>query len=137
VGFVIEMTGEAEGPCVAVIGLGLNVFMPEHEAENITQAWTDLHKITGRKFDRNQLTASLLNEFLKILTVFERVGIGAYLAEWRQHDCLINQAAQLFIADQPILGIVRGIDDKGFLLLEHPDGRVQAFASGDVSFSGN
>lgn len=135
-GILIEMTGETDGPCVAVIGLGLNVVMPAYEAEGITQAWTDLYQITGRKLDRNPLAASLLNEFLKILSVFEHVGIAAYLAEWRQYDCLINQTAKLFIADQPITGIVRGIDDKGFLLLEHPDGRIQAFASGDVSFSG-
>ncbi len=135
-GILIEMTGETDGPCVAVIGLGLNVVMPDHEAETITQAWTDLYQVTGRKLDRNQLAASLISEFLKILTVFEDVGINAYLAEWRQHDCLINQAAKLFITDQPITGIVRGIDDKGFLLLEHPDGKIQAFASGDVSFSG-
>lgn len=122
--------------CAAVIGLGLNLFLPEHQAQTITQAWTDLTQISGEnKVLRNQLAGSVLNQMLAIVNGFETVGISAYLDEWRSYDCLKGKSAALFIGQQHIEGIVEGIDDKGLLLIKKPDGTVQAFASGEVSFS--
>ncbi|MDO9140697.1 MAG: bifunctional biotin--[acetyl-CoA-carboxylase] ligase/biotin operon repressor BirA [Methylobacter sp.] len=136
-GILVEVSGESDGPCSAVIGLGLNLFMPETDAENITQAWTDLSKITGHKqLSRNALAGILLNHLLSVIAEYERGGIQAYLDEWRGYDCLNGNAATLFIGQQQFEGIVRGIDDNGMLLLERTDGNVQTFASGEVSFSG-
>lgn len=136
-GILIEVSGEADGPCAAVIGLGLNLFLPEHQAQTITQAWTDLTQISGEiPVLRNQLAGTLLNEMLAVTNGFEMDGIKAYLDEWRSYDCLKGKAATLFIGQQQIEGIVEGIDDKGLILIKKPDGLVQAFASGEVSFSG-
>jgi BirA family biotin operon repressor/biotin-[acetyl-CoA-carboxylase] ligase len=136
-GILIEVSGEADGPCAAVIGLGLNLFLPEHQAQTITQAWTDLTQISGEiPVLRNQLAGTLLNEMLAVVNGFEMDGIKAYLDEWRSYDCLKGKAANLFIGQQQIEGIVEGIDDKGLILIKKPDGLVQAFASGEVSFSG-
>jgi BirA family transcriptional regulator, biotin operon repressor / biotin---[acetyl-CoA-carboxylase] ligase len=46
-GILIEVSGETDGPCAAVIGLGLNLFLPETQTQSITQAWTDLTRIIG------------------------------------------------------------------------------------------
>jgi len=136
-GILIEVSGEADGPCAAVIGLGLNLFLPEHQAQTITQAWTDLTQVSGEiPVLRNQLAGTLLNEMLAVVNGFEMDGIKAYLDEWRSYDCLKGKAATLFIGQQQIEGIVEGIDDKGLILIKKPDGLVQAFASGEVSFSG-
>ena len=135
-GILIEVSGEADGPCAAVIGLGLNLFLPESQAQGITQAWTDLTKITGENpLRRNELAGTVLNHILTIVNGFEAVGIQAYLDEWRSYDCLQGHTATLFIGQQRIDGIVAGIDDNGLLLIERPDGSVQAFASGEVSFN--
>lgn len=135
-GILVEVSGESGGPCVAVIGLGLNMFLPEAEAEGISQAWTDLNKITGRNdLARNELAGLLLNELLPVVAEFETLGIKAYLDEWRDYDCLKQKSATLFIANQPFTGIVQGIDDSGMLLIKRPDGSIQTFASGEVSFN--
>lgn len=135
-GILVEVSGETGGPCVAVIGLGLNMFLPESEAEGIAQAWTDLNKITGRNdLARNELAGLLLNELMPVIAEFESLGIKAYLDEWRDYDCLKQKAATLYIANQPFDGIVQGIDDNGMLLIKRPDGSVQIFASGEVSFN--
>ena len=65
------------------------------------------------------------------------LGITAYLDEWRKYDCLKDKPATLFIGQHSYEGIVQGIDDLGLLLLIKPDGSTQAYASGEVSFSGN
>jgi BirA family biotin operon repressor/biotin-[acetyl-CoA-carboxylase] ligase len=135
-GILVEVTGESDGPCVAVVGLGLNLFLPETEAESITQAWTDLAKITGQnRLPRNQLVGTLLNHLLPVIAGYEGTGIKAYLDEWRTYDCLKNKPATLLQANQHIEGIVDGIDDNGMLMMKRPDGTVQVFASGEVSFS--
>jgi BirA family biotin operon repressor/biotin-[acetyl-CoA-carboxylase] ligase len=121
-----------------VIGLGLNLHLPEAEARNITQAWTDLSRVTGQdRLARNRLAGLLLEHLMPVIADFEDVGIKAYVDEWRAYDCLKGKAATLFMAMQQFDGIVDGIDDDGLLLIKRPDGNVQAFASGEVSFSGS
>lgn len=135
-GILIEVSGEADGPCSAVIGLGLNLFLPEVEAQAITQDWTDLSKVSGEKvLRRNELAGTVLNQILTIIHNFETVGIQAYLEEWRSYDCLKGQSAILFIGQQQIQGTVEGIDDNGLLLIKKIDGSTQAYASGEVSFN--
>jgi BirA family biotin operon repressor/biotin-[acetyl-CoA-carboxylase] ligase len=135
-GILIEVSGEADGACCAVIGVGLNLFLPESNAESINQAWTDITKMTGQRPSRNDLAGRLLNQLLPLLASYEQQGLKAYLDEWRRYDCLKGLPATLFIAQQAIEGIVQGVNDDGLLLLKHKDGSIQAFASGEVSFSG-
>jgi len=135
-GILIEVSGEADGPCAAVIGLGLNLFLPETQAQSITQAWTDLTKIIGENLSfRNELAGTLLDQILTITNGFEVAGIKTYLDEWRDYDCLKGHTATLFIGQQQVEGIVEGIDDNGLLLIKRTDGSIQAFASGEVSFN--
>jgi BirA family transcriptional regulator, biotin operon repressor / biotin---[acetyl-CoA-carboxylase] ligase len=135
-GILIEVSGEADGPCAAVIGLGLNLFLPETQAQSIAQAWTDLTKITGENpLIRNKLAGAILNHILSIVDGFEQLGIKAYLDEWRSYDCLKGHMATLYIGQQQIKGIVEGIDDNGLLVIKRADGSILAFASGEVSFN--
>lgn len=133
-GILVEVSGETEGPCHAVVGLGLNLYLPESEAGTITQAWTDLNTM-AQTISRNHLAACLLNQLLPVLAGYENQSIKAYLEEWRHFDCLKDKPAILYIGQQAVTGTVRGIDDNGMLLLEKADGQIQVFASGEVSFS--
>lgn len=136
-GILLEVSGESEGPCAVVIGLGLNVSVPDSAALHIDQVWTDISKIAPHlDVGRNRLAALLLNHLFAVLADFETLGLQHYLAEWRRYDCLQGQHATLALAGQPLSGIVHGIDDNGLLLLQHADGKIQAFASGEISFSG-
>ncbi|MGR9088398.1 MAG: bifunctional biotin--[acetyl-CoA-carboxylase] synthetase/biotin operon repressor, partial [Gammaproteobacteria bacterium] len=59
----------------------------------------------------------------------------AYLDEWRSHDCMNDRYCSVLIGKQRHDGFIRGIDDNGLLLMERPDGGVQSFASGEISFN--
>ena len=132
-GILIEVSGETDGLCNVVIGVGLNVFLPESKAQNITQAWTDITTISQATPDRNLLVGVLLNHLFAVLADFEQQGIQAYLNEWRSYDCLQGLPATVLIAQNSIEGIVQGVDDNGLLLLKRHDGLIQTFASGEVS----
>ena len=115
--------------------MGLNLNLPA-EVEGITQAFTDLQKVApGVTLENNHFVAQLLNELVPIAATFSRQGLAAYLDEWRDYDCLLGKPATLFVGSQPIKGIVQGIDENGLLKLQCDDGTIQAFASGEVSFS--
>jgi BirA family biotin operon repressor/biotin-[acetyl-CoA-carboxylase] ligase len=135
-GILVEVSGESDGPCLAVIGLGLNLSMPEHQASQISQPWTDLTRLTGQKrIPRNQLIAALLNQFLPLIADYEESGIEAFVDEWRCYDCLYNKPISLILGGRQIQGIAAGIDDRGMLAVKLSDGTEQFFASGEVSFS--
>ena len=135
-GILIDVSGETDGPCVAVIGIGLNIFIPEQQALGIDQGWTDLTQIMGQTgFSRNELAASLLNELLPVIAHFENEKIQSYLDQWREYDCMSGKSVTLFMGEKKFTGVVMGIDDNGMLLLQRPDGVTQVFASGEVSFN--
>lgn len=135
-GILVEVSGEAGGPCSAIIGLGLNIFLAAADAEEITQEWVDLMQILGQNLpSRNALAAAVINELLAVSHAFDRTGIVSYLQEWRSYDCMVGKAVTLHLGRRQIAGIVQGIDDYGFLKLRHRDGSSQVYTSGEVSFS--
>jgi BirA family biotin operon repressor/biotin-[acetyl-CoA-carboxylase] ligase len=133
-GLLIDVRGEAAGPLLAVVGLGLNVRLEARDAARIDQPWVDLSEIAGQAVDRDRLIALLIREFVAALRQFERAGFAAFKDEWQRHHYYSDKRVGLARTDAPTLyGTVVGIDDQGALLLRDPRGRVQAFHSGEIS----
>ena len=135
-GILIEVSGEAGGSCNAVIGLGLNLYIPKEKAESITQDWVDLSQIISDNPAniRNKLTATLLNHLLPMIANFEQDTLETYLDEWRQYDCMKGREVNIFMGDNIFSGTVEGVDNNGLLLLLNEQGELKTFASGEVSF---
>ncbi len=135
-GILIEVSGESSGPCNAVVGLGLNFYLPEDQAKSITQDWVDLSSIVADNpvTMRNKLAAELLNHLMPTIANFEHDTLECYLAEWRLYDCMKGQEVDIYMGQQVFTGVVNGIDNNGLLLLANEQGEINAFASGEVSF---
>lgn len=135
-GILVEVSGESSGPCFAVVGLGLNVYLPDAFGKHIDQPWVDFETITGGlpPSFRNRLAASLINALLPVVADFEAGRLQEYLPEWRKVDVLKGEPAALLVGSERIQGIVSGIDDAGLLLLQLPSGEVKAFGSGELTF---
>lgn len=131
-GILIEITGESAGPCSAVIGLGVNVAMPEAAGEEIDQPWIDLSRACGKPVSRNQLAGRLLEHLLPALRDFEASGLLPFREEWQSYDLSHGRPVQVHQAGTAIAGTGAGIDEEGALLLETPDG-ICRFTSGEVS----
>jgi BirA family biotin operon repressor/biotin-[acetyl-CoA-carboxylase] ligase len=79
-GILIEISGESSGECIAIIGLGLNMYLPEKTTATINQPWTDLDKISPKiNYSRNVLSSLLLNYLLPVLATFETQTFKHYL----------------------------------------------------------
>jgi BirA family biotin operon repressor/biotin-[acetyl-CoA-carboxylase] ligase len=131
-GILIEVRGDALGPTVAVIGIGLNVRMPQALAARIDQPVTDTAQ-AGAGADRNRLLASVLKELAELLDAFARDGFAPLEPEYRRWHALQDAAVQVNLGDgKPVQGRARGTADDGALIVETSEG-LRRFHGGEVS----
>lgn len=137
-GILIELSGDAQGPCKAIIGLGLNGEIWPEQGAAIGQEWVDLATIAKQERpERNRLIAALLNEMLPVVANFDQSGFGPFLAEWQAADCLRGKQVVLYLGNYTIEGRVAGIDEQGMIQLVSGNGELRSYASGEVSFHPN
>lgn len=134
-GILIEMRGETHGPYDAVIGIGLNLAMPDEIGRTIDQPWIALEQVAATLPARNALAAQLIDALLEALPQFEAHGLQPYLAEWRHLDHFRDQTITLHLGDKRMQGVERGVDEQGALLVEH-NGKLQRYYSGEISLRG-
>lgn len=130
-GILIEITGEANGPSSAVIGIGLNVALGP-AVTGIDQAATDLATLGGRE-SRNRLLGTLLEELLVVLRAFEASGFAPLAGEWNARHAFHGRQVLVSGEGSPSLdGTAAGVDASGALLLRTASGLERRF-SGEVS----
>ena len=137
-GLLVEGGGEHAGPVRAVIGLGLNVRMPETFAARIDQPWCDLDTLaaTGepaRLSSRNELAAAVLARWVPALDEFDAVGLAPSLARYAALDALLGKTVDVQGAQERWTGTVLGLADDGALRVRLGDGSERRFHSGEVS----
>ncbi|WDE05688.1 bifunctional biotin--[acetyl-CoA-carboxylase] synthetase/biotin operon repressor [Thalassomonas viridans] len=131
-GILIDLEGQALGPCHSVIGIGLNLAMPEQSAAQVDQPWTDLKSHTQAALDRNMLCAAIIKCLTGRLEQHKAYGLAPMLDEWLQQDFYLDKPVKLLTGEKVTSGICRGINNQGALLLE-TGGQVKAVYGGEVS----
>ncbi len=139
-GILIELSGDALGPSLAIIGVGLNVRIPPGARRDIAQAVADLTSIDpAREIDRNRLLARIAEELISLLERYARDGFAPFMAEWQRRHALHRKAVRVLLPDgSTARGHVAGVDADGALVLDD-GGRRRRFVTGEVSLrrSGN
>lgn len=135
-GILIELQGDMEGPSVAVIGVGINLNLPNNIKQQIDQPAIDLASVTTQTINPNTLLGSLLQQLADVLRDFEQNGFKSLRNEWMQHHVYHLQQVRMLMPDgREVYGIVQGIAEDGALLVETPCG-LQQFTSGEISLRG-
>ena len=138
-GILIEAQGDMLGPSAVVIGIGMNLSLPQQVLQRIDQPVSDLSHLTENMPQRNLLLASVLRELAGVLREFAADGFSGLRAEWESYHLYQNQAVQLLLPDEKVIqGIVRGVNQDGALLVEvksaasaQPEMRI--FHAGEIS----
>ncbi|HUB91003.1 MAG TPA: biotin--[acetyl-CoA-carboxylase] ligase [Dyella sp.] len=118
-GILVELSGEYQGPCAAVIGIGLNVRLTDALREQAGQPAYDLATLVqGAPPDRNAVAAALITSLVDGLAQFEREGFGAFLDDYAEHDALRGVPLRVSGALGELDGIGAGIDIRGALQLQ-------------------
>lgn len=130
-GILIEVEGQVGASASAIIGIGVNIRLPSN-IQGIDQAFTDLHSISEQEISRNKFAAILIQNLWQALPLFEQEGMKPFIPRWLQADLYHNKEIKLLSGENVTVGLSRGIDETGALLLEI-DGEVKAFHGGEIS----
>nr|WP_199041518.1 biotin--[acetyl-CoA-carboxylase] ligase [Dyella sp. ASV24] len=131
-GILVELGGEYQGPCAAIIGVGLNVRLTEALHEQAGQPVNDLTTLAGAAPDRNLVAAALVTALAEGLEQFEREGFAAFVDEYARYDLLRGKALRVQGAASVLEGVGAGVDERGALLLQASDG-LHRIDSADVT----
>ena len=130
-GILIEVEGQMGAACQCVIGVGINVALPESVTQ-IDQPYTDVQTIMQHEIDRNKFAAFLIDELLLTMETFEKSGLEPFIETWQAADVYANKPIKLIIGQKTIEGIGRGINNAGALLIETQEG-LRAYQGGEIS----
>lgn len=133
-GVLVEGGGEHAGPVRAVLGIGVNVRMPEAAAEGIDQPWTDLAALAAdAPPSRNAVAAALLAAWVPALAQFDHDGLAPFLPRFRTVDALQGRPVAVLTGRERVEGIAEGVAADGALVVRVADGGLQTFHAGEVS----
>lgn len=133
-GILVELSGEYSGPCAAIIGVGLNIRLPDSLHERAGQAITDLAALTGgQPPDRNRVAAAVVCSLAEGLRTFERYGFAAFAKEYAANDLLQGQSLRVIDPRGEYIATGEGVDERGALRVRRADGEVVAVDSAEVS----
>jgi BirA family biotin operon repressor/biotin-[acetyl-CoA-carboxylase] ligase len=130
-GILIETQAAPAGGTWTVIGVGLNLVMPDELEEQIGRTVAAVPWLA--QMDRDALMAALLDGLAASLREFAGAGFGAFAARWNLRHAYQGQTVRI-IDHGAVLheGVAAGVDDGGRLLLDTDAGRITIVA-GDVS----
>ena len=134
-GVLIEVEGQMGGACDCIIGVGLNMAL-DVGSEKIDQPWIDLTTLNPTGFERNRISALLLDELTRCMEVFSHSGLDPFIETWRERNVFRDKPITLIIGNKTVQGICKGIDASVALLLQQTDG-VQAYNGGEISVRAN
>ncbi len=132
-GILLEAQGDMLGPSAVVIGVGLNLSLPEAMRERIDQAVSDLASLEMPLPERNLIIAVILKHLVSALREFAGHGFAPLRAEWESRHVFQQRPVRLLLPDgSRIAGMALGVTDDGALRLATTQGE-QIFNAGEVS----
>lgn len=132
-GVLLEISGESNGPCEVVVGIGVNVRSMGMAADVIEQPWSDLESSLGRRVERNRLAARVLSCLVEAVAQYDADGLDSFREEWQSADAFAGRAVVLQTPAADIAGVAQGVDEQGALILRLNNGERRHFYTGEVS----
>lgn len=133
-GILVEISGQAGSAAHLVIGMGMNLTMPS-QTQGITQPWACLSEVAEQVVDRNQLAVMLINTLQDALTDYEMTGMQGFVERWNRVDNYLDREIRLIMGNREVVGISRGINDQGAVLIETSNG-LETYIGGEISLRG-
>jgi len=130
-GILIETQSAPDGGTWCVIGIGLNLLMPDEMEAQLGRSAAGMPWLA--QMDRDALMAALLDGLADCLREFTARGFAAFSARWNLRHAW--QGETVVLLDGGVVrheGRAAGVDDSGRLLLDTDEGRITVMA-GDVS----
>jgi len=133
-GILVEISGDAEGPCEVIVGMGINVSLPTVFRDRIEQPVAAVvDQAPG--LSRNRLAVELLEALLPLLAEYETRGFKAWQDEWNVRHAYTGCAIEVLRGDQRVPAVAEGVDGVGNLWVRR-EGQRERLAGGEISVRG-
>lgn len=133
-GVLIELQGDLESRCSAVIGVGINYDLSNDIIKNIDQPVTNIKKYLNSDIDLNQLSAMLIREIIGSLSEFESNGFSSIREEWLLYNAFKDKTISFIKSSGEIItGQIVDIETDGALKILQNNGMHEKLISGEVS----
>ena len=130
-GILVETASAGDGGVWAVIGIGLNLAMPDELEAQIGRSVAAVPWLA--RMERDTLLAAILDGLAEALRLFDKSGFAAFSARWNLLHGWQGQTVVILDRGEVLQeGLAAGVDDAGRLLLDTESGRI-AVVAGDVS----
>lgn len=135
-GILTEVRPEVGPGRTMVIGLGLNVDLPEAMRQAPAERWAsrivDLRECVDSLPSRPALAAGILQCLIAAITRFECDGFAAFHDAWQDCDWLKGKSVIVPQAEEEVRGTAHGIDSDGALLVRSTEG-TRRIVTGSVT----
>lgn len=131
-GILVELIpGRGRTPA-AVVGLGINLRLPDDAVVEYAGGVTDLAKCLTSPPGRNRLLGLILRQLQQLFEVYAAAGFGALRGAWQQRNAFADLPVRIIGEADEQRGVCVGVDEDGALLL-HTDDGVRRILSGELS----
>lgn len=121
----------------AVLGIGLNVNMPQEILQQIDRPATSLMVESGKTFDISLIINQLQKIFIKNLQIFFSEGFSPFLETYRDYLSKNTSQTIRFHDNQQVWeGTFYEIDSQGSLVLKLANGEIKTFIAGEILWPG-
>lgn len=115
-GILIELGGEFMGPCHAIVGVGINLLLPDAARGEVGRPCTDLATLDGGgPPSRNLLATALVARLAEALDEFDARGFTAFVDDWARVDALAGRRIHVEHGRDSFEGLAAGVDARGAL----------------------
>ncbi|MFO7247341.1 MAG: biotin--[acetyl-CoA-carboxylase] ligase [Bacillota bacterium] len=132
-GILTELAAEADRVHFVILGIGLNVNQKEEDFPPELRARAgSLAMAAGRSFSRVALTQRLLEGLETDYDTYLREGFAPFKRRWEARAISLGRRVVARTPGGEFVGVARGIDDDGALLLEQGNGTIRKIYSADL-----
>src|SRR5262245_22019120 len=132
-GILAEASCDANNVEYVILGVGINVnFPPDSMPVELRQRATSFMQLTGFPLEREIVLRRLIQDLDRCYGVLEISGFDALRPRWEARFNLAGRRVRVELDTEMIIGVARGIDRHGALVLEDQNGTLRTIVAGDV-----
>ena len=132
-GILIELQGDMDGQCAAIIGIGINLKLSKNQLAKIDQPAIGINQCIDNEVDTNEFLGIIIKDLTEVSAKFESNNFEYFKDEWQSYDAFQDQSISISLGDGGIIsGKEHGVNDMGALEVITEDG-IKTFSSGEVS----
>lgn len=133
-GILTELQGDIDRVKYMVIGIGINVDQRAHELgeEIISRATSLFLTEPNNRPSRSTLFVELCKQFEVLYEIYQEHGFSPIRTIWETYALAAERKVMIHMHQTSFLGKIKGITDRGILLVENEHGEIHEIISADI-----